>query len=212
MITEFAHRKGVEQMGIYLYGNRKWFFLTLISSILISIRGIFTAYIVGEFINIATHGNFNDLKQHIIISITGVISLYILNLFYIYAKNQLLLTANVTIKNVIFDQLLTQEKAQSTKDNISLMTNDLKQLETKGFINEIVILQNLFLFIAASSPLILSKLFSDKIKNTSKVWSQKNSDYLGKLTDYLSGIDTVINYNVQKIIKKDFDKTANDLE
>jgi len=50
-------------MLIYKYGNKKWFFLTLISSLLISIKGIFTAYVVGEFINIATNGNFNDLTK-----------------------------------------------------------------------------------------------------------------------------------------------------
>lgn len=177
-------------MNIFKYGNKKWFYLTIILSLFSALSGIFTAYVTGEFINIATHGTRYQLWMNIFVSFVGLSFLFLLNLLFVYVKNNLILSCNLAIKQKAFSKFLTATDDSSISEEVSLLTNDLKQVETKGFLNEIAILQNALIFIFAISygfylsiemtviffissctPLIISKLFSSSIQNSSKNWS-----------------------------------------
>ncbi|MGY3765819.1 ABC transporter transmembrane domain-containing protein [Vagococcus vulneris] len=218
-------------MMIFSYGDKKAFFLTACLSIVSSFSAVFSAYIMGSYINIATKGNIEQLQKIIMVTIAGLVFFYAIKLALGYATNQLIYSCNTTIKERLFQAALSPANQQSIKEQISLMTNDLKQLETKGLLSEVTILQNSLVFISAISysffldikttiafilasivPTLVTKLFSKKIKKTSENWSQQNGKYVGKLTDYFSGIDTIINYGAETTANKDFKKSIVSLE
>lgn len=218
-------------MNIFKYGNKKWFYLTIILSLFSALSGIFTAYVTGEFINIATHGTRYQLWMNIFVSFVGLSFLFLLNLLFVYVKNNLILSCNLAIKQKAFSKFLTATDDSSISEEVSLLTNDLKQVETKGFLNEIAILQNALIFIFAISygfylsiemtviffissctPLIISKLFSSSIQNSSKNWSSENGKYVGKITDFVKGKDTILNYQAENIVQKLFVHQSFELE
>lgn len=219
--------------GLYLfkYGKGKWLFLTIVLSILTSFGGIFTAYITGRFIDSATMGSVDVLFQTILITIIGLSVLFILGIAFIYAKNNLIYQCNTAIKAITFDASLNSSDEHSIKEQLSLFTNDLKQIETKGFLSEVAMIQNALMFVFALSygiflspltmlmfviascvPIIISQLFAKKIESSSAAWSANNSLYTGKLSDYMKGKDTIVNYNAQDPAKKDFSKITTQLE
>lgn len=169
--------------GLYLfkYGKGKWLFLTIVLSILTSFGGIFTAYITGRFIDSATMGSVDVLFQTILITIIGLSVLFILGIAFIYAKNNLIYQCNTAIKAITFDASLNSSDEHSIKEQLSLFTNDLKQIETKGFLSEVAMIQNALMFVFALSygiflspltmlmfviascvPIIISQLFAKK--------------------------------------------------
>ena len=208
-------------MKIYQYGNKKLFYLGFVLLLIVSTNSAFMAYIVGRFIDIATRGTVAQLIQMIIISAVGIILYYIFQMIYIEIKNRLVYSCNVKIKEELFDHILKRPNQFSTKQAISYMTNDMKQLEIKGILNELLILQNGLLFIFALSyglflniettlfffftslvPIFVNQFFSAKIKTSSTIWSDENSEYVGKLTDSVNGLDTILNYHAQESAKK----------
>lgn len=221
----------MKELYIFKYGKGKWLFLTIILSIITSIGGIFTAYITGRFIDSATMGNIDQLVQTIMITVIGLSVLFVLGVAFVYAKNNLIYQCNTKIKAATFDASLNSSDEHSIKEQLSLFTNDLKQIETKGFLSEVAIIQNALMFvfalaygiflspltmlmfvIASCVPIIISQLFSKKIESSSAAWSASNSLYTGKLNDYMKGKDTIVNYNAQASAKKDFSKITTQLE
>ena len=219
--------------GLYIfkYGKGKWLFLTIILSIITSIDGIFTAYITGRFIDSATMGSVDQLVQTIIITVIGLSVIFVLGVAFVYAKNNLIYQCNTEIKAATFDASLNSSDEHSIKEQLSFFTNDLKQIETKGFLSEVSIIQNALMFVFALSygiflspltmlmfvlascvPIIISQLFAKKIESSSAAWSASNSLYTGKLNDYMKGKDTIVNYNAQASAKKDFSKITTQLE
>lgn len=218
-------------MNAYIYGDKKWFYLTVIFSVLVSTESVFFAWVVNNFITIATQGNYSELIQTIVISVVGLIILFGLDIIYIRVKNRLVQSCNENIKIKLFKHLMSKSHGDPVKEDVSLMTNDLKQLETKGILNEISIMRNVLMFLfaigygilldyvtilvffgASLLPVLASKIFSSKIKATSQEWSKENSAYMGKTTDYISGIDTIVNYKAQNVAEKNFNQSATALE
>lgn len=219
--------------GLYIfkYGKGKWLFLTIVLSIITSIGGIFTAYITGRFIDSATMGNIDQLVQTIMITVIGLSVLFVLGVAFVYAKNNLLYQCNTQIKAATFDASLNSSDEHSIKEQLSLFTNDLKQIETKGFLSEVAIIQNALMFVfalaygiflspltmlmfvlASCVPIIISQLFAKKIESSSAAWSASNSLYTGKLNDYMKGKDTIVNYNAQASAKKTFRRLRRSLK
>lgn len=210
-------------MSIFKYGKRSLFYVTILLSVITSVSGIFTAYVTGQFINIATHGTFESLVKNIILAALGTTIFFILKMLFVISKNSLILSCNLNVKKKAFGNLLQSTDDHSSSSDISFLTNDLKLLETKGFVNEIAILQNIFIFIfaisygfyldvwttvaffiASCTPVIVSRFFSNKIKKSSQEWSSYNGSYVSKLNDYIKGRDTIINYNAENEVKKGF--------
>lgn len=221
----------MQRLSIFKYGKGKWLFLTIILSIITSIGGVFTAFIMGRFIDSATMGSINELLQTLIITVVGLSVLYVLGVAFVYVKNNLIYQCNTEIKAATFDASLNSSDEHSIKEQISLFTNDLKQIETKGFLSEIAIIQNTLMFIfalgyglflspltmlmfvvASCVPIAVSQLYAKKIESSSADWSTNNSLYTGKLNDYMKGKDTIVNYNAQTSAKKDFSKITMQLE
>ncbi|WP_220751229.1 ATP-binding cassette domain-containing protein [Apilactobacillus xinyiensis] len=218
-------------MNTYIYGNKKWFFTTILFSVLASTEGVFSAWVINNFITIAIKGSYRNLLWNVFFSIFGMLVLLLINIILNKAKNELIQSCNENIKKKLFNYLLNNRLDKSSKAYASLMTNDLKQLETKGLVNELSIILNslMFLFalgyglfidyatiiiflIASFLPLFVSKMFSKKIANRSKNWSNKNSEYMGTVNDYVSGIDTIVNYKAQKAANQHFSKSSRALE
>ena len=117
-----------------------------------------------------------------------------------------LIIAQNPIKNTLeslqsFRAILTHP-SPLIKDLSAVFTNDLKQIETKGFLSEVAMIQNALMFVFALSygiflspltmlmfviascvPIIISQLFAKKIESSSAAWSANNSLYTGKLSD-----------------------------
>src|SRR5699024_3702701 len=211
---------------------KKWHFLLLIVlTTLSSFNSVFIARMTSEFINIATTGASDILLNTILISVLGILLLRIIGIFMFKTKNRFIKNINTNIKSALFADITDYSTIQDSKDEISYLTNDLKQLEQKGIISEISIIQNLITFLiafvaalnydvvttlvffsASVIPLIVSKFFSSSIKKKSKSRSEANAIYVGKAKDYLNGLDTINNYEANGYIKRKFTIASSNLE
>ena len=218
-------------MNIFKYGNKSWALLTLIIAIIVSLTGIFTSYITGRYIDIATKGTFSDLMENTILCVGGIFLFYLLNSLFIYSKNNLIYSCNIKLKKILYEDSLDEKSDNFSTISVSLMTNDLKQFETKNLTNEILIIQSIFtviaafiygffldylttftFFVSSCVPLVISKIASNKIEKSSNEWSNNNGEYTNKLTDLLTGRDTIINYSAEKIAQNIFCRVSNNLE
>lgn len=218
-------------MYTFKWGNKWHFLLLIILSIFSSFTGVFVARMTSEFINIATTEASEKLLNTILVSVIGILILGIVGIITFKTKNRFIKNINTNIKNVLFEDIANHATIEDTKDEISYLTNDLKQLEQKGLISEISIIQNLITFLiafiaaltydvvttmvffsASIIPLIISKFFNSSIRKKSKNWSESNGIYVGKAKDYLNGLDTIHNYEATDYVKRKFSSVANKLE
>lgn len=213
------------------WGKKGQFILLIILSAFSSLSGVFVARMTSSFIDIATTGEGERLLRTILISITGVLLIGLVNVITLKVQNRFVKQVNTNIKNALFKDVIKKSSVYDTNQEISYLTNDLKQLEQKGILSEISIIQSMitflvaliaalnydfvttFVFFSASIiPFFISKIFDVAIKNESKLWSEANAKYIGKTKDYLNGLDTLKNYEAEEYAEIEFSKIANTME
>lgn len=206
--------------------------LTVVLSAVHSLNNVFLAVILGNVIDAATEGDMNAFLTSAGIGFVGFILFMFVGLGMIQSKTLLLKQLNLVIKNTLIEDIVSYSgNTEDHSNDLSYMTNDLKQLETKGLEAEIKIVQLVFTFVFALiaalyydvwitlafffgslAPVILSLLFQGKIGETSQQWSESNSNYTNRLKDYFKGIETVRTYQVEKRVIERASEQAEEME
>lgn len=217
-------------MIITKYGHRGKLLIMLVLQIIMGLVNLLTAYIVSGFIGVATSKNYQDFYRVILIGVVGFVIFGCLNYLAKYSQILFIKDINQRIKNKLVRYHLGVENHE-TSEVLSLMTNDMKQLETSGIKAEIKIISNfttfIFAFIGSLSfdivmtlvysglsfaPFLISKLTEKSIKRTSKNWTVENSLYTRRIKDLFSGISTITTYQAQPYAEKQANQSINQLE
>lgn len=197
--------------------------LTILTLILIAIHSLNTVFLSVIISNVITAAGIKSMDmflKYLAIGILGFIFFMIIGVLMTKVKTVVVKKQNVYIKNKIIKHVVSSSKNHDdySKD-LSLMTNELKQLETNGIEGEFAIANLVFTFtfaliasykydawiataflIGTVLAISLSAFFNNKIKRTSKKWTVDNALYTNRLKDYLSGIETVKTYQAEDIV------------
>lgn len=202
------------------YAPKHRIFLFIIFCIIKACDVLFIAYMIKLMLNLAS-SNSKDVGELIklaVIAGCGQLFFTCSNFFYEHLKMTIIKNVNLVLKNANLHYLVAEGQSD-IKSGLSLMTNDLKQIETGrvtaqldmcyqsilfigslsfAFINS---WQMTIIFIVASiAPAIVQILTSKLITRKAKIWADANADYTQHVSDSLNGAQAAKLYNVQPTI------------
>lgn len=191
--------------------------LYFLLSIVYALGNVVIAYVTKIMLNMAQfrQGSINKL---IVVGLVGMLAIAVImlaNFIYRYLKCDIIKDINVHIKAKTMAYLI-EKQDDSQKDGLSLMTNDVKQIETLKITNELMIITEAISFVVAIVvgllnswlltllfivttivPGIVQKFFTKKIQTKSAIWEKANANYTQKVSDGLDGAATADLYDVQ---------------
>ena len=193
---------------------------------------VFVAYMIKVMLNVAS-SNSNDYMHLVRLAIytaLGQLCFMASNFIYETVKMGIIRDVNMVFKRANFAYLVDQGNPD-IKDGLSLMTNDLKQIETNRITAQLdMIFQGLsfigaisFAFysswqmtivfvIAMLAPAIVQLVTSPIITKKSKIWAEKNAIYTQNVSDSLNGAQSAKLYNVNSNIVVRASKAAQNME
>lgn len=217
-------------MIIIKYGNRFKLILMIIFQVANSFSNLLLAYIISAFIRVAGNKNLVEFKQIVWLGVIGFFIFGIINYLTKYFQIQFIQDINQNLKRKLVNYYLRQE-SNKTSQILSLLTNDMKQLETSGIKAEITIIGNLLSFIvallgsltfdffmtlvcvlASFLPFFISKITEKSIKQTANIWTQDNSAYVKKMNNLFHGIATIVTYQAYSYAETQADISVKQLE
>lgn len=188
-----------------------------------SLNNVFKAIIISQMIDAAVNQSINTFIRSARVGFIGFILFMVIGLLMVKSKALLIKKLNVSIKEMMIEDIIRHSKSSENRSkDLSFMTNDLKQLETKGLEAELAMVQLAFtaffsllvslyydvwvtvaFVVGTIVPAILSMVFQKKIEISSHKWTRSNATYTNRLKDYFNGLETVRTYQVEdRIIKK----------
>ncbi|MFT8337318.1 ATP-binding cassette domain-containing protein [Schleiferilactobacillus harbinensis] len=219
-------------MIVWRYGKKWQIGLYLLISIFSSISNVGNAWITTRFFTAATTRNTSLFMSSVELGLGIFVSWGVAQWLLKTMRAVIVRTVNLRVKTLLIQYLvddapLTTNSGQS----ISLMTNDLKLLETNGILNELFILRDMLTFVGALIgafyldwfislaffignllPMGISSLMQKTISRASQHWSQANAAWTGQLKDFLAGLDTARAYQANGAVKKRTGTLAKTLE
>lgn len=128
-------------MKILRLAPRPLLFIYVLFAIIKSFGNISIAYISGLMIDTALKRN-SDFQSILWIAVGGTLALFailISSIFFQYLKSDIVKDINIELKKKIFNYLIYVGK-ETYKNELSLVTNDLKQIETQVILNYLLII------------------------------------------------------------------------
>lgn len=178
---------------------------------------VFVAYMIQIMLNVASSGSkdYMHLIRLALLTALGQMCFMASNFVYETVKMGIIRDVNMTLKKANLRYLVDQGDLD-VKSGLSLMTNDLKQIETNRITAQLdMIFQGLsflgaisFAFysswqmtivflIATIAPAIVQMVTSPIIIKRSKVWAKTNANYTQNVSDSLNGAQATKLYNVR---------------
>lgn len=132
-------RKGWDNMEAgYIY----------VFAVISALGNVVIAYVTKIMLNAAQNhqGNIYSLVKIAGIGSLAIVMIMLSNFAYRYVKCEIIKDINIYLKEKTIGYLIEQRN-DSQKDGLSLMTNDLKQIETAKTTNELMIILELIAFL-----------------------------------------------------------------
>ena len=178
---------------------------------------VFVAYMIQVMLNVASSGShdYMHLIRLALLTALGQLCFMASNFVYETVKMGIIRDVNMTLKKANLRYLVDQGDPD-IKSGLSLMTNDLKQIETNRVTAQLdMIFQGLsfigaisFAFysswqmtlvfvIATIAPAVVQMITSPIITKKSKIWAKTNANYTQHVSDSLNGAQATKLYNVR---------------
>ncbi|KRL90424.1 ATP-binding cassette domain-containing protein [Lactobacillus kalixensis] len=193
---------------------------------------VFVAYMIQIMLNVASSGSRDYMHLIRLALLTGLGQMCFMasNFVYETVKMGIVRDVNLVFKRANLAYLVDQGDSD-IKNGLSLMTNDLKQIETNRINAQLdMILQGLsfigaisFAFysswqmtvvfvVAMIAPALVQMITSPIITKKSKIWADKNANYTQNVSDSLNGAQSAKLYNVSSNVVTRAAKAAQDME
>lgn len=213
--------KKPSSLKTYLFKNKVLFLSTILISILLTVLNVGLAFILKWLIDISVSGTFTDLIDLVKIVI-GFLALYlVLSIIHYLLKNKYVKDAVTAYKEVISQIILRKDLADFKKKNtgsyISVISNDVKTIETDYVQGNLIIITQVSLFFIGLGamfylnylvalvvlglslfPIIVSIAFNGKIAFHQKNVSEKNEGFTTTIKDFFNGFTVVKSFGVEK--------------
>lgn len=193
---------------------------------------IFLSIIISQVISAAQTNSMETFVKYFLIGMFGFLFFMLVGILNAKLKSKAINFQNTEIKKTVIDHIIkTSSYSDDVKVNLSTLTNDLKQLETKGIQAEYNLINLFFTFTFALATSFLydvwmslaflfgtllatlvAQLFKNKIKDYASNWQIANSIYTNKIKEYLLGLETVKTYQVESVVINDAVNKAQAME
>lgn len=193
---------------------------------------VFVAYMIQIMLNVASSGSHDywHLVRLAILTAIGQLCFMTSNFIYETVKMGIVRDVNLVFKRADLAYLVDQGEPD-IKNGLSLMTNDLKQIETNRVNAQLDMILQALSFIGAISfafysswqmtvvfvvamiaPALVQIITSPIITKKSEIWASKNAIYTQNVSDSLNGAQSAKLYNVSTNIVTRAIKAATDME
>lgn len=181
---------------------------------------LFVAYMIKLMLNLTTSHSHQIGRLLMLagIAASGQICFMLSNFCYERVKMTMIRDVNLVLKRANLTYLV-QEGSGNIKNGLSLMTNDLKQIETNRITAQIDMIYQCIVFVgslgfafynswemtvvfllASLAPALVQIFTSKLIAKKAAVWTKKNAVYTQNISDSLNGAPAAKLYNVQPTI------------
>ncbi|TSO26829.1 ABC transporter ATP-binding protein [Lactobacillus sp. LL6] len=193
---------------------------------------VFVAYMIKIMLNVASSGShdYMYLVRLAIFTAIGQLCFMASNFVYETVKMTIVRDVNMVFKRANLMYLVDQGEPD-IKNGLSLMTNDLKQIETNRVNAQLDMILQALTFIGAISfafysswqmtivfivamiaPALVQLVTSPIITRKSDIWAEKNAVYTQNVSDSLNGAQSAKLYNVRSNIVTRAAKAAQNME
>lgn len=214
------------------YAKKSQVILFTILAAIKALNIVFVAYMIQIMLNVASSGShdYMHLVRLAILTAIGQLCFMASNFVYETVKMTIIRDVNMVFKRANLAYLVDQGEPD-IKNGLSLMTNDLKQIETNRVNAQLdMILQALtfigaitFAFysswqmtvvfvVAMIAPALVQLITSPIITKKSKIWADKNAVYTQNVSDSLNGAQSAKLYNVRSNIVTRASRAAQNME
>lgn len=216
-------------MKKYILKQKRLLAVTILFGTIFSVGSTFIAFILKDVIDVAIS---KDRNQFISIVLQATIYVAILGVCYwLYATWSKKFICRVTKMlredtfGGIFKKNISDFRMVNSADYLSVLTNDVKNVEENYFVPLLLCLQNMIVFITSVavmlylSPLVmlclftamllllvLPSLFQKTIQNRQNRFSKTQSGFTMAIKDFLSGFEVIRSYRMNNYIVKAFDE------
>lgn len=216
-------------MKKYILKQKRLLAVTILFGTIFSVGSTFIAFILKDVIDVAIS---KDRNQFISIVLQATIYVAILGVCYwLYATWSKKFICRVTKMlredtfGGIFKKNISDFRMVNSADYLSVLTNDVKNVEENYFVPLLLCLQNMIVFITSVavmlylSPLVmlclftamllllvLPSLFQKTIQNRQNRFSKTQSGFTMAIKDFLSGFEVIRSYRMNDYIVKAFDE------
>lgn len=216
-------------MKKYILKQKRLLAVTILFGTIFSVGSTFIAFILKDVIDVAIS---KDRNQFISIVLQATIYVAVLGVCYwLYATWSKKFICRVTKMlredtfGGIFKKNISDFRMVNSADYLSVLTNDVKNVEENYFVPLLLCLQNMIVFITSVavmlylSPLVmlclftamllllvLPSLFQKTIQNRQNRFSKTQSGFTMAIKDFLSGFEVIRSYRMNNYIVKAFDE------
>lgn len=214
------------------YAQKRKVFLFIFFATIKACNILFVAYMLKLMLNVASSGKKDMMQLVGLAGITAVGQLFFMCSNFLYEANKMEIIRQVNLylkkKNIAY---LVDRGDSDIKQGLSLMTNDLKQIETNRVTAQLdMIFQSItfvgalsfafynswemtLIFIVASLAPAVVQIFTSKIiTQKAKIWTKTNADYTQSVSDSLNGANAANLYNSRDNILVRATKSASKME
>lgn len=218
-------------MSLKYASKRKVALFTVLAAIKAS-NIVFVAYMIQIMLNVASYGGHDywQLIKLAALTALGQLCFMLSNFGFETVKMSIIRDVNLVFKRANLRYLVDQGQA-NIKSGLSLMTNDLKQIETGRITAQLdMIFQGLsfvgtisFAFysswqmtvvfvIATIAPALVQVITSSIIARKARIWAHANENYTQNVSDSLNGAQAARLYNVRGNVVRRALKSAESME
>lgn len=214
------------------YASRWKLVIYTFLSVISALGNIVIAYVTKIMLNFAQYRN-GSIHELVNISLLGggaIILIMFSNFGYRYIKFDIVKDINMYLKEKSMRYWIFK-RSESNKNGLSMMTNDLKQIESLKILNELLIISEAIAFIISFIvgiinswiltivflvttfiPGLVQKFFTQRLKKASDQWEKENVAYTQNVNDGLNSGLVVNLYDSQNVVLQKVVQSAHRLE
>ena len=224
-----------KKVNSYLVYN-KWLLIGLvIFSLLSGVANTMWSFVFQKICEISNKMKGIELKKLLIFVLVCCVFYIVSAYLMFYFRRKYLREINVRLKSDVFDAIIGKNINDFTESNsakyISILNNDVANLENQYYMLIPTIIQNVFVFMGCTFALMyysvaiavvvlisavilvaLPFIYGDKISSKEKIVYDELESYNGKLKDLLMGFEVLKSYNAVSQAKKLFKQSTNKVE
>ncbi|MBL4937726.1 ABC transporter ATP-binding protein [Clostridium sp. YIM B02515] len=216
-------------MKKYFFKYKALLSVNIIFIVACSIMEILIAFMIKSVIDTGNGTNVTNIYKVSFLSIIFILIMYILNYFRIIFQAKYIKRTLITLKKDIFQNIIQKDIRSFNDVNsasyISTLTNDITIIESDYFISILNLITNvtrlilgsiaifminiyiaICIFAMAFLNLLVPVIFSKKVINLKKSYSDALSDFTIKVKDIFSGFEIIKSFNVENKLSKEYDK------
>lgn len=208
---------------------------SLLSSILLCVLNIITAFLFKGLADVATNGTIENLIKLILFSLLFLLLYVFVSMFKRKFLSKFIEKALVMYKKLVFSSVLSKDinafNDETTSRYTSILTNDITSIESSFILGKIQIINNIFLLvigllamlylnwllticilISTIIPLVVVAFFSGKLSECEVQVSNKNEVYVGIMNSIFTGFPVIKSFKAEQQILANYEKNNKTLE